>query len=142
MCLLTYQKEPIILKEDKVVWKVMRKQTSEGIPSYFNRFYYTLNTLYKEKINICNTVEAFDDAQCRKYVESVAIRTYILKKGVISIDKGLHSFTDKNLARYYAPSGSSYKSLYKAIIPAGSEYYEDETGLCVSNQIIIVEKVD
>ena len=142
MCLLTYQKEPIILKEDKVVWKVMKEETDGKILTWFNTFYYTLNTLYKQPINIGNTVEAFDDPQYEMYIDRIDFTIYVLKNNVISIDKGFHAFTDKVLARKYAPIGSTYKFLYKCIIPAGSEYYEDETGLCVSNQIIIVEKVD
>ena len=138
MCLLTYQKEPIILKEDKVVWKVMEEEIAGKILTWFNNFYYTLNKLCKQPINIGDTVQAFDDPQCEMYIDRIDLETYILKENVISIDKGFHAFTDKVLARKYA----TYKFLYKCIIPAGSEYYEDETGLCVSNQIIIVEKVD
>ena len=142
MCLLTYQKEPIILKEDKVVWKVMKEEIAGKILAWFNNFYYTLNKLCKQPINIGDTVEAFDDPQFEMYIDEIDLKTYILKENVISIDKGFHAFTDKVLARKYAPIGSTNKFLYKCIIPAGSEYYEDETGLCVSNQIIIVEKVD
>lgn len=142
MCLLTYQKEPIILKEDKVVWKVMKEEIAGKILTWFNNFYYTLNKLCKQPINIGDTVQAFDDPQYEMYIDEIDHKTYILKENVISIDKGFHAFTDKRLARKYAPIGSTYKFLYKCIIPAGSEYYEDETGLCVSNQIIIVEKVD
>ena len=142
MCLLTYQKEPIILKEDKVVWKVMKEEIAGKILAWFNNFYYTLNKLCKQPINIGDTVEAFDDPQFEMYIDEIDLKTYILKENVISIDKGFHAFTDKVLARKYAPIGSTNRFLYKCIIPAGSEYYEDETGLCVSNQIIIVEKVD
>jgi len=142
MCLLTYQKEPIILKEDKVVWKVMKEEIAGKILAWFNNFYYTLNKLCKQPINIGDTVQAFDDPQFEMYIDEIDLKTYILKENVISIDKGFHAFTDKVLARKYAPIGSTNRFLYKCIIPAGSEYYEDETGLCVSNQIIIVEKVD
>ena len=134
MCLLTYQKEPIILKEDKVVWKLMR-QTEEGVCSVFRKFIWNLGTLYKEEINIGNDTECFDYLQEDMYRKNP--RT--LKKGVISIDKGFHAFYDKD---YAYRSLNCYYDIYECIIPAGSEYYQDETGLCVSNQIIILEKID
>jgi hypothetical protein len=133
MCLLTYQKEPIILKEDKVVWKLLK----ENLISQYADFEYILGKLYKTEIVFTNSDRIYDDEQ-----EIYWVVPGVRKPGVVSISEGFHSFysekyidiiLDRSYLQYYK---------YKCTIPAGSEYYEDETGLCVSNQIIIVEKVD
>ena len=133
MCLLTYQKEPIILKEDKVVWKILKK----NLVSQHEEFKYILGKLYKTEIVFTDSAAVYDDEQ-----EVYWVAPGVRKPDVVSISEGFHSFysekyTDIILDRSYL---QYYK--YKCTIPAGSEYYEDETGLCVSNQIIIVEKVD
>lgn len=135
MCLLTYQKEPIILKEDKVVWKILKK----NLRSQHENFKYILEKLYKTEIVFTDSVYIYDDEQ---EIYRAAFR--VRKPGVVSISEGFHSFYSEGyidiiLARHVEYLGWCK---FKAIIPAGSEYYEDETGLCVSNQIIIVEKVD
>lgn len=135
MCLLTYQKEPIILKEDKVVWKLLK----EDLSASHTDFKYTLGVLNKQAIKFTTATIRFDDEQIMYQDESGK-----LLPNVVSIGEGFHSFyseeyIDLILARY---TTCRNWCKFKAIIPAGSEYYEDETGLCVSDQIIIVEKVD
>lgn len=135
MCLLTYQKEPIILKEDRVVWKTLHKDLTTV---YYN-FKYELNTLYKESIKFSSSSKCYDNEQSIYQTED----KQSLKKGVFSISEDFHAFCDEKYIDIIIERYDSYPfHKFKCIIPAGSEYYEDETGLCVSNQIIIVEKVD
>ena len=135
MCLLTYQKEPIILKEDKVVWKLLK----EDLSASHTNFQYELGVLNKQDIKFTTATIRFDKEQ--------VIYQDIYRKllpNVISIGEGFHSFYSEGYIDIILTRHAEYYGWckFKAIIPAGSEYYEDETGLCVSNQIIIVEKVD
>ena len=134
MCLLTRQTEPIILKEDKVVWKLMFINEDGEVSSLFYYFKWVIGRLYKCNISIGDDVTSYDDKQGMLYRD----KSYNLKPGVISIDKGFHSFNNLEYAQEIVDYG---EYIYECIIPAGSEYYEDETGLCVSNQIIIVKQL-
>ena len=135
MCLLTYQKEPIILKEDKVVWKLLE----EDLSASHTDFQYTLGVLNKQAIKFSTDMIRFDKEQV--IYQDIYGRPL---PNVVSIGEGLHSFYSEEYIDLILARHAVYQDWckFKAIIPAGSEYYEDETGLCVSNQIIIVEKVD
>ena len=135
MCLLTYQKEPIILKEDKIVWKLLK----EDLCASHTYFQYKLGVLNKQDIKFTTATIRFDDEQIMYQDESGK-----LLPNVVSIGEGFHSFYSEEYIDLILARHSGYWDWckFKAIIPVGSEYYEDETGLCVSNQIIIVEKVD
>ena len=142
MCLLTYQKEPKILTEDLVVYKILERDFRAYT---FKHFVYKVKKLYKTvitKIEI-NSYEddfLFCDDLDQNYYEPL-IKDLNYKEGeMVAIQKGFHSA--KSVERVKQISFYSNPFVVKCIIPAGSEYYEDETGLCVSNQIIIVEKVD
>ena len=142
MCLLTYQKEPKILTEDLVVYKILERDFRAYT---FKHFVYKVKKLYKTvitKIEI-NSYEddfLFCDDLDQNYYEPL-IKDLNYKEGeIVAIQKGFHSA--KSVERVKQISFYSNPFVVKCIIPAGSEYYEDETGLCVSNQIIIVEKVD
>ena len=133
MCLLTYQKEPIILKEDKVVWKILRK----NLVSQHEGFKYILRKLYKTKIVFTDSAAIYDDEQ-----EVYWVAPGVRKPDVVSISEGFHSFYSEKYTDIILDRSHLQYYKYKCTIPAGSEYYEDETGLCASNQIIIVKKVD
>lgn len=144
MCLLTKQQSPTILTEDKIVWKAFQK-AEQGSPVYsiYHPVQYILNKLYITDIEVTDEPTAFSDRQLMLYTRDVGLyddEKRILKEGVISIADGFHSFYDKDVAlgHYYY---SLFHFVYECVIPAGSEYYEDETGLCVSNQIIVKDRV-
>jgi len=63
MCLLTRQKKPIILKEDKVVYKILR----DDMTAVYQDFLYELNKLYKTEIRISDDNFAYDDISMKKY---------------------------------------------------------------------------
>ena len=142
MCLLTYQKEPKILTEDLVVYKILERDFRAYT---FKHFVYKVKKLYKTvitKIEINSYEDDFlfcDDLDQNYYKPLIKDLNY--KEGeIVAIQEGFHSA--KSVERVKQISVYSDPFIVKCIIPAGSEYYEDETGLCVSNQIIIVEKVD
>ena len=55
-----------------------------------------------------------------------------------SYAQGFHSALSKKRFKELAYCNSS---IYKCVIPKGSEYYENLSGLIVSNQIIIKNKI-
>ena len=133
MCLLTYQKQPIILSEDKIVYKVL-----DNGEAPYTHFKYELNKLYNTYIMKSDSSTPYDDEQRLFYKKDNGK----LKDGVTSIEEGFHSFTNKEythtiIQRYDITSCD----IHECIIPAGSEYYEDETHLCVSNNIVIKDKI-
>lgn len=137
MCLLTYQKEPIILGEDKTVYKILGGRTSP-----YANFEYKFDKLYSTEIKKTSDPTPYDKEQRLFYVDRNSYRRTKLKDGVVSIGEGFHSFTNieyaKTIIRRY---DICYMSIHECMIPAGSEYYEDETYLCVSNKIIIKNKI-
>lgn len=130
MCLLTRQKKPIILKEDKIVYKLLRASRT----AIYQDFSYDLNKLYKTDICESSDISAYDEIAMKRY----KFNFYGLKPGVISISEGFHAFTSiERIKKNFVPY-----SIFKCTIPAGSEFYKDATGLCVSNQIIINELIE
>lgn len=135
MCLITAQKKPKITLKDKVVYKIL----GYGLYTPYNHFKYELGVLYKIKIEEEQKYKSccFDDedtAYLRKkygFDYSFDIDNGKLK----SFGPGFHSAL--NIKRFISHAGT----IYKCIIPAGSEYYNGVTGLVVSNQIIIVAPI-
>lgn len=133
MCLLTYQKKPIILSEDKIVYKILCGETSP-----YANFEYEFDKLYSTEIKKTSDATPYDYEQRLLYKGN----NDKLKDGVISIKEGFHSFTNIEYAKTIIRRHNiSYMNIHECIIPTGSEYYEDETHLCVSNNIIIKNKI-
>ena len=140
MCLLTRQDKPIILREDKLVWKILI-DNNDRANSIWCVYQYILGEINQTEIDLSIGVNAFDKPQRVKYLNE----DYKLLDGVKSIGSGFHSFTNieecnRSFNEFTRYSSLPYK-IYECIIPAGSEYYEDETYLCVSNKIIIRNKI-
>lgn len=137
MCLITTQKESLIAKRDKKVYKIMKPD----LISPFQGFKYRYDKLYSTKIQKEDRFywSCMDDVD----------ETYLdnnhpgWKDGklpeLICIGSGIHSALTKK--RLQLTVDSMYHSkmmvIIKCTIPKGSEYYLDATGLVVSNQIII-----
>lgn len=130
MYLLTKQIEPIILKEDKLVWIA----TDGRIYSPFFTSKFILGELNETNIIIGNSNKSFTYKQARVYLDDF----YNLLPGVVSIENAFYGFTFLNYA--LVASGIKTYNVYDGIIPADSEYYEDNTGLCASNKIIVLCK--
>ena len=102
MCLTTKQKNPIILDEDKVVYKLMFAEISGR--------YYTI--VQGVTINTKGLNEA-------KFVDE-EIDSNIKTKQIL---RGLHLFTNFSAA---VGSGYSYSYMAKCIIPKGTRVFYDE----------------
>ena len=144
MCLITNQINPIILKEDRIVYKKL-KCIDNILYSPFNYFEWELNILYETKIKKTNNYSYFDSEDLKHIIkitgklDMLDLKTFIKKANFISLGEGFHSFDSYFRAMSSRTCGIS---LYKCIIPKGSEIYYNPSNLVVSNKIIIKEKLN
>ncbi len=130
MCLVTKQKEALIAENDIPIWKLLTKEKL----GYFFSFPYIFNTVYQTKMKIDNIpVNYFDNVVADYYNFKDFIED---SKTLTHIHEGLHSFIDKERIKNYRSNHLCINSIVvEGIIPKGSLYYIDYTGLVVSNQI-------
>jgi len=132
MCLITKQKEAIILTEDLIVYKSFRA----NLWALYQNFKYERNKLYKTGLTFDkgSHVPCFDvqnaNYLCRVYGDDWYDNS-LEKLGLIGVIEGFHSARTKHRL-------SSAHIIYECVIPAGSEVFFDETCLVVSNQIMIL----
>ena len=144
MCLITKQKEPIILKEDLVVYKVLDKD----LKSAMQEFQYAFNTLYEAEIEESEN-PCFAGSYDRKYYGKGLILlnlvgpNTITDKSFIAYGRGIHFASSIERANIYKNEiyyGARFV-IVECLIPAGSEVYYDETGLGITNQLTVVKKI-
>ena len=144
MCLITEQKVAQIAEEDIIVYKDVilgdEKCMSpvHGFKYKFNRL-YTSATLRPKSIIGLKFADDFSMHDLRVGSYYFSDKKVNVARGEIVTDnkccdyvvisKGFHSFKTKDRSYYNVI----------CIIPKDSEYFEDATGLIVSNQIIIKE---
>ena len=143
MCLIT-NKQPQIATEDIVVYK----ELNHNLRSVFQYFQYELNKLYSTEIKespsgtyspfcqvdrnyLYNTYGGFE--QLEDLIDSGALKIY--QEGFHSISLGILGVFLEAEERY------ENSIIVKCIIPKGATYIEDFVGFIVSNQIMIVERV-
>lgn len=137
MCLITVQKKPLEAKKDIIVYKEVSKQKGKNIyESIYNNFIWELNKLYKTDLKKDSRLIYYDEESMIHYVS-------IPDNLLTSISEGFHSM-DKNRARETTSYNEAYdfdSVVIECKIPKGSLYYKDETGLYVSNQLIVLKEV-
>lgn len=119
-------KTPIkqIAESDLKVYKILRRVENYIVSPIWEFFIWELNKTYKTKL---------DNPYCYKDID-------IIKRGFHSLldSPKLHSgriwCTKSCDVMYYSPN----EYVFEAIIPKGSEYYENEDGEIVSNQLKII----
>ncbi|MCK9574753.1 MAG: hypothetical protein WC979_03145 [Candidatus Pacearchaeota archaeon] len=143
MCLITRQKEPEILSRDIRTFKVLKVE--DGVPpcAIHQTFWYELNQLYETDIVESELPAPYDSKVTEFYVLDAssynAIRRNLKEYDLIALGKGFHSFANRKRA-----AGEIWRTnyeLFECLIPAGSEIFYDETGLCVSNKIKILKQI-
>ena len=142
MCLITKQSEPIILREDLKVYKILLFRHGKNALSSFQRFEYELGKLYNTKIERSEDIFAYDDIANKKYyngTRSLDTRNIFYRDSLNSYGAGFHFI--KTLKRCNRKELYEDECIYKCIIPKGSEVYFDETDLGVADQIIILKRL-
>jgi hypothetical protein len=139
MCLLTNQKKPLIAECDIVVYKLLSENAN---PIFFGgRSLYKLMKKYKTKVK-----RDKDDRSCFDDADSYALRKefgdYIYNEDVVSYSRGFHSaiYPYRFVEELSTPMHDrcTKRVIFECIIPKGSEYYTNPSGLLVSNQIIVI----
>lgn len=121
-------------KSDIVCYKVMHLKEKKHYYPFFWKVRYTYKSLicrYKYTSNSENPcVPLCLEAGCDYFASKYWF-----------IDEGYHSFESKVKAEWEANSYSNKPCIVKCIIPKGSEYYHNEYGEYVSDQIIILNPI-
>ena len=155
MCLITKQKEPIVLEKDMVVYKLGGKvvvykigevaTTSTGSVEIMRTVHqvheYILGELNTTEIRCTErdreTASLYDNKALLHYHSALFKNGYLLSH-FISIGPGFHWAT--TVERILAGI-SGEEDIYKCIVPAGSQVYFDETHLGVSDKLIVKENL-
>ncbi len=148
MCLITKQEEPIILKEDLIVYKVLRRRNGSLAPYSMGReFEYEVGQTHKTDIKVSigksivadfeawGAIEAVEEKELENCTESDLLDK-LPSLGYKSFGPGFHFMTSKKRANEYPGV------LVRCTIPAGSEVHYDMSGLGVANQIRIDQILD
>lgn len=133
MCLITEQKVALIAENDiKCFKKVII--IKDSITSVYYNFKWSYNKVFKTKLVVKNIK---NDSKARYYDHvSQDYYTNLFPSELLQcISEGFHSFLNIRSVWKYEPLGTT---IVQAIIPKGSEYFIDKTGLIVSNQLIIL----
>ncbi len=136
MCLITNQKTYRIASEDIVTYKALYKNKNVISSIYKTEFVYELG---KEMQTVMKKV--LDRTPADHFVgDWISVNFDSVYNGkMISIGPGFHSATIKKRALYHTCGRNSH--VFKCLIPKGARYYEDGTGLIVSNRIVIVKRL-
>lgn len=123
MCLITEQKEPIILEEDLIVYKNV-KLTKNGYESYFFPFTWKAKKLEETELKTGIKFTGFDPLVTCHYKDSIS--------EIKSWEEGFHfAFTKERLHILNVP-------IKEFLIPKGAQVVKDATGLGVTNKIMML----
>jgi len=142
MCLVTYQKKPVVATEDIVCFKIVRHccdLLTTDFYSYYYKFKWYIGKLYITELSFvtgldyysCNFYDAIsDDFYNDKH------RLSFLER-LVEVSDGFHAMLDFNRANLE----NDNRILAECLIPKGSLIFTDATGLIVSNQMIMLGEV-
>jgi len=150
MCLITTQKQVKIAEEDIICYKTVNIHNNI-ICSVFNTFVWTLGKLVKTEIT-----EIFSGHGYLTCFDSIDSNTNsingklphqlldneIRELGIRCFEQGFHSAKTKERIEYRLQiydDEELMEKLAECIIPKGSEYYENNNDLMISNQLIMVK---
>lgn len=152
MCLVTRQKKPIILEEDLVVYKQGRLEKTcsgklvfvSGIQGYGYAFDRLYETGIRQTARRKSCVAVFDEIVASNLLNTDNVYAFsqlfdkfnLLRPEFISISHGFHWALSKERYDNRQPMYGRM-NIVACVVPAGSQVYFDDSGLGVSNQIII-----
>jgi len=147
MCLITYQKKASVAKKDIVCYKAVntaesrffdeenRPRTEIVATSKNHNFHWEISVLYKTRMaKAKNDIAVADDTVDEFYFGSAAFdqRAKTMRQNrLVSIGPGFHAFLHG--------SRKGYRINATCVIPKGSRYYRDATGLITANQMKMTE---
>ena len=141
MCLITEQKEPIILKEDLEVYKILCTNLTPYF--YSNSFQYEVGIKHQTEIKKSKN-PLFPNALSALHYGNSSIKVELVGRNTLTTDKlvaygaGFHFVVNIESTKQF---NTFSPIVYKCIIPTGSEVYFDAVGNGVANQIIIKELI-
>lgn len=131
MCLYTIQTKIRIAKKDIPVYKVLETEPdTEGLLSLYRYEEYKLGELKLASIGVMG----------RPYPDVRILPNFSTACKVYIINQGLHSFTSLRKAEM-AKRPWNNATVFKAIIPKGSEYICGIHGDIVSNQLVVLKEL-
>jgi translation initiation factor IF-1 len=168
MCLLTNQLKPKKAKKDITVYKVLLDINETFNLQYKTEYLkhcYIPGRLERTKLKILkgdiSYYTAFDDIAHKSYIvinkyipinKHILINKHTYEKSLrcnrtIAISKGFHAALSaerlrNTLKNNFDPPTDSIKKIFVFTIPKESKYYNDNTGLIVSNQIMMNSPVE
>lgn len=111
-----------IAKKDRIVYKIFYEY-DRTLTSLYRGMKYIIGRVYKIKAIKILMVNPYDKSEKR-------------------INRGYHAYTTLSMAKKKDLSYlNNTITIYRAIIPAGSQYAIDDNNEIVSNQIVIKDKV-
>lgn len=146
MCLITKQKEPIILKEDLKVYKLLGYEIEPGVYNAWNpaltKTRYSEGQTYKSDIKESEPgSEAIFDGKAAEVVgldDYGRMSDFMHETDYIAYGPGRHFAT--TLKRLQPLNLFTKNPVAECTIPAGAEVYYDKSGLGVTN-IIRIDKI-
>ena len=147
MCWSSKTLEKRIANEDIKVFKVGYERNAK-LDSYYRWFLYDINRLYETAIHperfeelyvITQGFHSYNRKKCSYFCK---IKDNIILHKIKDIQINVRTkITGKIIDRYYGNIIDSIK-IFECTIPKGAEYFENEDGEIVSNQIIIKKIIE
>lgn len=138
MCLITYKQDVKITNRDIIVYKALHHRYSPHMGTH-----YEVDLEYDSELKFEVDIHSPADNIAGEWLRRYSPLNGDIEQSLICVSEGLHSITNVKRAidysKDYYNGGISNKKLtiYEATIPAGSQYVMDETGLIVSNKLIV-----
>jgi len=146
MCLVTNQQKPFVADRDIMVYKKLIKNGDDYHSPIQHLFKWKPGEVRHtplKKVEKNKGIQAYDRRAAIRYYSSFSsdllLSSLYLNKKSIIIGSGFHAATTRERL------GKDYLAkIYTFVIPKGSKYYEDVTGLIVSDTIKMLkpEKMD
>ena len=138
VCLVTEQESAKIATRDMVVFKLFNIADDGELYSPYIGYRYKAGkqpriTLSPIDVYGCGTT------YFATYFDEIAIDAYEDICSIFEVREGYHSATTRSRLKDIIEDEPYWKIL-KCIIPSGSSYFEDVTGLIVSSDLIIPER--
>lgn len=148
MCLIVKKgAKKIVLKKDKIVWKVVLKPiTDNTVEAAYYNYEYVSGKLCKARI--CKVSDHWEMSPCdraeKEYIWNRVVPkecfhiSSAVREGYVDVyGKGFHFFTTrKRASQSYDEVGRSIEALARFVIPAGSTIILSGNSVGITNRII------